>query len=154
MPIRETSQSHDVDAVVASTREIGALIARTLALVEPSVTMPQWRVIVLASQGGCNVSTIATDLEVHPSNATRICDRLVRLGLVERQQAQHDRRQVIVRLTAAGEGFHDTAMALRRSAVSEAMSTMSREDRESLARALPAFAAALSFAAREAVGPA
>ena len=151
MPTSKIPQSEDVDAVVASTREIGGLIARTLALVEPSVTMPQWRVIVLASQGGCNVSTIATDLKIHPSNATRICDRLVRQGLVERQQAEHDRRQVIVQLTRAGEQFHQSAMALRRRAVAEAMDSMASEDRESLARALPAFAAALSSGAHEAV---
>lgn len=145
MPTPKTAASRrDVDAVVASTREIGGLIARTLALVEPPVTMPQWRVIVLASAGGCNVSSIATDLRIHPSNATRLCDRLVKQGLVERRQAEHDRRQVIVALTEAGDKFHRDAMELRRAAVAEAMTTMTREDRESLAAVLPAFAAALA----------
>lgn len=148
MPTGTTASSDDVDAVVASTREIGALIARTLALLEPPVTMPQWRVIVLASQGGCHVSTIATDLQIHPSNATRLCDRLVRQGLVERRQAEHDRRRVTVALTPAGERFHEAAMALRREAVVQAMTEMPAEDRHALCAALPAFAAALATTRR------
>jgi hypothetical protein len=41
-----------VDAVVEGTRVIGALIARTLVQLEPPVTMPQWRVLVLAADDG------------------------------------------------------------------------------------------------------
>lgn len=148
MPTRKAAGRPEVDAVVASTREIGALIARTLALTEPPVTMPQWRVVVLASHGGCNVSSIAADLRIHPSNATRLCDRLVRQGLVERRHSEEDRRQVIITLTRAGERFHESAMALRRGAVAEAMDAMSSEDRQALASALPAFAAALAARAQ------
>lgn len=149
MPTRKAAGRPEVDAVVASTREIGALIARTLALTEPPVTMPQWRVVVLASEGGCNVSSIAADLRIHASNATRLCDRLVRQGLVERRQSEQDRRQVIISLTRAGERFHESAMALRREAVAMAMDAMSDEDRQALAAALPALAAALAAQGQE-----
>ncbi len=148
VPERQQTSEDDVEAVLASTRDIGGLIARTLALVEPSVTMPQWRVIVLASDGGCNVSTIAADLGIHPSNATRLCDRLVRQGLLERRRADEDRRQVLVTLTEEGQRFHREAMERRRRAVTRAMESMSTADREALAAALPVFAAALAAGAR------
>lgn len=134
----------DVRAVVACTRDIGGLIARTLALVQPPVTMPQWRVIVLASDGECNVSTIAADLQIHPSNATRLCDRLVRQGLLQRRRGEQDRRQVFVHLTPAGEVFHRDAMELRSRAVAAAMVAMPANQRKALVDALPAFAAALA----------
>jgi hypothetical protein len=59
-----------VDAVVAATRVVGALIAESLASLQPGLTMPQWRVLVLANEGDCNVSAVAEDLGVHMSNAT------------------------------------------------------------------------------------
>ena len=52
-----------VDAVVAATRVVGALIAESLAGLQPGLTMPQWRVLVLANEGDCNVSAVAEDLE-------------------------------------------------------------------------------------------
>ncbi len=148
VPDTQQTPEDDVEAVLASTRDIGGLIARTLALLEPSVTMPQWRVIVLASDGGCNITTIAADLGIHPSNATRLCDRLVRQGLLERRRADQDRRQVLVTLTEEGQRFHRDAMELRRRAVTRAMESMVAEDRKALAAALPTFAAALTAGAR------
>lgn len=144
VPAPEEPEGSDVEAVVAATREIGGLIARTLALVEPPVTMPQWRVIVLASEAGCKVSTIATDLQIHPSNATRLCHRLVRQGLLQRNRSEEDRRHVFIALTESGQQFHRAAMELRREAVASAMEAMATEDRRALASAMPVFAAALA----------
>src|SRR3954463_6243126 len=45
-----------VDRVVEATRVVGALIAESLVSLEPALTMPQWRVLVLANEGDCNVS--------------------------------------------------------------------------------------------------
>jgi DNA-binding MarR family transcriptional regulator len=122
---------------------VGGLIAESLASVEPAVTMPQWRVLVLASEG-CNVSAVAEDLRVHRSNATRICDRLVTAGLLRRRRADDDRRQVLLLLTAKGRRLFDTAMGVRRQRVKEAMARMSDDERDSLAAAMEAFAAALA----------
>lgn len=148
MPAEAAPDGRDVDDVVAATREIGALIARSLTLMRPVVTMAQWRVVVLASEGDCSLSAIAADLQIHPSNATRLCDRLARQGLIERYRAEQDRRQVLVTLTEAGLRFHDAAMGVRQVAVRRAMETMDPRDRSALTSAMPAFAAALAGARR------
>lgn len=124
-----------VDAVVAATRVVGALIAESLASLQPGLTMPQWRVLVLANEGDCNVSAVAEDLGVHASNATRVCDRLVAAGLLERRRASYDRRHVLLVLTAAGEALYGSAMDYRRRRIEAAMALMDQEDRAALAGA-------------------
>ena len=131
-----------VDAVVASTRTVGALIAESLAAVEPPITMPQWRVLVLASETPMNASAVAHDLGIHQSNATRICDRLVKAGLLDRRRAEDDRRHVVLTLTDAGRQLYETAMGLRRARVERAMALMSAGDRAALAAAMTAFSEA------------
>lgn len=124
----------ELDQVVAGTRLVGALIAGSLAKLRPAVTAAQWRVLVLASEGDCNVSAVATDLGVHRSNATRICDRLVAAGLLRRRRAAEDKRQVLLELTPGGRRLFNDAMDYRRGRLAEAMALMSDEERADLAR--------------------
>jgi DNA-binding MarR family transcriptional regulator len=98
---------------------------------------------VLASEAPRNVTTIAEDLEVHPSNATRVCDRLVNAGLLDRRRATADRRQVVLSLTPAGERLVETAMSWRRGRVERAMARMTPEERSGLTAALARFAEAV-----------
>jgi DNA-binding MarR family transcriptional regulator len=127
--------SHEhLDQVVSATRLVGALIAESLANLRPAVTTPQWRVVVLAAEGSCNVSAVAEDLGVHRSNATRVCDRLVAAGLLERRRAQRDRRHVLLALTPAGRQLYDHAMDYRRRRLGDAMAQMTAEERAELAR--------------------
>jgi DNA-binding MarR family transcriptional regulator len=123
-----------VEQVVAGTRLVGGLIAASLANLDPPLTMPQWRVLVLAEAGDCNISVVADDLGVHASNATRTCDLLVTAGLLERRRAEHDRRLVLLGLTEAGRRLFDEAMAFRRRRLEQAMARMSPDDRAELAR--------------------
>lgn len=132
----------DVEQVVTATRLVGALIAESLVHLRPSVSAPQWRVLVLASQGDCNVSAVAEDLGVHRSNATRVCDRLVTAGLLERRRAEHDRRHVLLALTPAGRRLFDKAMDYRRRRLAEAMALMSEDERAELARSFTRLAEA------------
>lgn len=137
-----------VHQVLAGTRVVGALIAESLASLDPPLTMPQWRVLVLASEGDCNVSAVAEDLRVHMSNATRICDRLVAAGLLERRRADHDRRQVLLHLTAAGQGLFDRAMDYRRHRIEQAMALMSADERAALTNAVSLLVEAAGHARR------
>jgi len=132
-----------VEGVVDATRAIGGLIAESLAKGEPSVTVPQWRVLVLAAEGSVNLIAVAEDLGGHPSNATRDCDRLVKAGLLNRQRDDDDRRHVRLTLTPAGEELYASAMRYRRERVETAMARISSEHRHALAAALGEFAAAL-----------
>ncbi len=128
--------SDQLDQVVAGTRLVGALIAESLAQLRPAISMPQWRVLVLASERDCNVSAVAEDLGVHMSNASRACDRLVAAGLLERARAEHDRRHVVLTLTPAGRRLFDRAMDYRRRRLQDAMALMTPDERADLARCL------------------
>jgi MarR family transcriptional regulator, organic hydroperoxide resistance regulator len=56
----------------------------------------------LAAQGELCATDLASVAEVAPSTATKMLDRLVEAGLVERVRSEVDRRVVIVALTARG----------------------------------------------------
>jgi MarR family transcriptional regulator, organic hydroperoxide resistance regulator len=62
------------------------------------------------------VGALAEEAGVAAPSATRMLDGLVRGGFVERSAADHDRRVVLVALTAAGE----EALAARRARVAAA----------------------------------
>ena len=141
--------SEQVERVVRGTRAFGAMIAGSLASVDPPITMPQWRVLVLAESEPQNVKSVAEDLGVHPSNATRLCDRLVRAGLLDRRPLENDRRQVVLTLTARGRNIVDRVFAHRRRTVRQILATMPEEQRASIAEAVDAFVSAAERAGHD-----
>jgi DNA-binding MarR family transcriptional regulator len=134
--------STQVEQVVRGSRTFGAMIASSLASVEPPITMPQWRVLVLAESEPQNVRSVAEDLGVHPSNATRLCDRLVRAGLLDRRQFEHDRRQVVLTLTGRGRKIVDRVFAHRRRTVEQIMAALPADQRAAVGEAIDAFVTA------------
>lgn len=134
--------AEQVERVVRGTRAFGAMIASSLTSVDPPITMPQWRALVLADSEPQSVKTVAEDLGVHPSNATRLCDRLVRAGLLDRRQLEHDRRQVVLTLTGGGRRVVARVFAHRRRAVEQILAAVPDEQREAIASAIDAFVTA------------
>lgn len=57
------------------------------------------------------MGALADSLFCDPSNVTGIVDRLEARGLIERREAERDRRVKIVALTSAGEGVRADAVA-------------------------------------------
>ena len=66
-----------------ASRALVGVAARSLAGVEEQVTLVQYRALVLLDAGPQNVGTLAKALGIHPSTATRLCDRLTTKGLVK-----------------------------------------------------------------------
>ncbi len=89
-----------------------------------------------------NLNTVARGLAVHPSNATRACDRLVAAGLLDRRDNPEDRRNLILELTEQGRGMVDTMMAHRRAAIETVVAQVPPIHRRPLVPALRCFAAA------------
>jgi DNA-binding MarR family transcriptional regulator len=58
--------------------------------------------VTMDQRGPTRAATLATLLDVDASTVTRMCDRLVRDGLIARRAERADRRAVRVALTAAG----------------------------------------------------
>lgn len=132
-----------VDGFLGASRALVALSARSLAQVDAEVTLVQYRaLVVLASRGPQRTTDLAAELDVAPSTATRMCDRLVRKGLTERFRRGDDRRAAWVMLTAAGRDLVGAVMRHRRRAIAKLVRGLEVEDPRGLASALEDFAAA------------
>jgi DNA-binding MarR family transcriptional regulator len=102
----DTETQAVVDGLQVMARLMISLTARSLAKLDVSVTLPQLRtLVVLAVSGSQRVVDLAAELQVQPSAATRMCDRLVRKHLVSRHERADDRRVAWVALTSAGRGL-------------------------------------------------
>ena len=132
-----------LDTLQSAARIFGAITAESIARVGEVVTLPQLRVLVLASQPGqLNATGVANALDVHLSSASRICDRLVQAGLLDRRDLPQDRRNVELTLTPAGERLLKSVNAHRRQVFTRVLRRMDITEQEALAEALSRFVAA------------
>ena len=132
-----------VDAVLTASRTLIAVAEQSLGAAAEETTLAQYRaLVVLASRGPQRMVDLARALEVTPSTAGRMCDRLLRKGLIRRHRARADRREVQVSITAAGRDVVDQATARRRELLAEILSRLSARRQAGVAAALQAFAVA------------
>jgi DNA-binding MarR family transcriptional regulator len=104
-----------VGALLALSRVFVAETARSLSGLDEDVTLPQFRtLVVLVSRGPQRVADLARELAVTSSTAVRMCNRLVRKGLVARQERPDDRRVAWITLTEAGRELVGDATSRRR----------------------------------------
>ena len=95
-------------AALLASRALVGVAARSLASVEGTITLVQYRaLVVLASEDVLNVGSLAEALGIHASTATRLCDRLSEKGLIDRKTSAESRREVVVGLTADGRRWCD-----------------------------------------------
>lgn len=129
-------------AALDAARVFAAVTARAVSQVADEVTLPQLRVLVLAATRTPNASEVAAELGVLPSSASRLCDRLVRAGLLDRRDDPEDRRQVQLRTTAAGRRLLDAVTESRRAQLAPVLDQLGPAQRRDLAEAFRLFAAA------------
>ncbi|MFI7350646.1 MarR family winged helix-turn-helix transcriptional regulator [Streptomyces sp. NPDC049936] len=134
----------DVDAVtrevLTASRLLVAVAARSLAAVEERVTLPQFRMlVVLSTQGPTKLVVLAELLQVAPSTAMRMVDRLIAAGLADRQANPHNRRENVHRLTEEGRRTVEEVTARRRAEIATVVERLSAEQRRALIDALAAF---------------
>jgi DNA-binding MarR family transcriptional regulator len=130
-----------VDALLSVSRLMVGLAARSLADLDADVTLPQYRaLVVLASRGPQRVVDISAELGVNSSTGTRMCERLVRKGLIRRQRSDADRREVRLTLTEAGEDLVDDVTRARRSELVRIVDAVPEASHEPLAAALRSLA--------------
>jgi len=78
------------DALMTALRLLMAISARSIARVDESITIPQFRtMVILADRGPVNLAMLAGLLGVQPSTTGRMVDRLV-AGGPDRTQAAPD----------------------------------------------------------------
>nr|WP_155981230.1 MarR family transcriptional regulator [Nocardia sp. BMG111209] len=131
------------DALLAASRQLVAVSARSIAHVDETITITQFRtLVILSTRGPSKVAALAADLEVQPSTAGRMVERLIAARLVDRNPNPESRRELIIELTGRGRDVVDAVTARRRQEIAAIVRRMPDGDRSGLVRALSAFSAA------------
>lgn len=132
-----------VDAVLTASRVLVGIAAQSMSDVEDIVSVTQFRaLVVVAGREAIHLAALAQAMGVHPSNATRTCDRLVALGLLDRRDNPDDRRHLSLTLTENGRQLVDRVLRRRRSTIADVLKRMSAAGRARLAVVLTEFAQA------------
>jgi DNA-binding MarR family transcriptional regulator len=125
-PLLSPAEDEVVGALMALSRVFVAETARSLSKLDEDVTLPQFRtLVVLVSRGPQRVVDLAQELAVTSSTAVRMCNRLVRKGLVVREERPDDRRAAWITLTAAGRELVGEATRRRRRLIAELIAGLS-----------------------------
>jgi DNA-binding MarR family transcriptional regulator len=143
--LTEGSESLDVitDALLTASRLLVSMSARSIAQVDDTITIAQFRTLVILShRGPVNLATLANLLGVQPSATGRMVDRLVAAGLIDRLPHPTSRRELIAALTKRGREVVRRVTAYRRAEIAAIVEKMPPPERHGLVRALTAFTAA------------
>ena len=130
-----------VTALLTASRVLVGVSARSLADVEHTVTLTQFRtLVVLHGHGEMNLNRLAALLEVTPSTAMRMIDRLLITELVTRRDNPASRREVLLDLAPAGRRIVSRVTAKRRQQITRIAKAMPVHLRTELVEALKSFA--------------
>ena len=137
---RREPGSRQLATMIDAARVFAGITAESIAQSGAALTLPQLRVLVLASLAEpLNATAVAAALEVHLSSASRICDRLVRGGLLARRDRPDDRRHLELTLTEEGERVLADITAHRKRVFSRVLRRIDPADRALLTDALGPF---------------
>ncbi|MDP9386482.1 MAG: MarR family transcriptional regulator [Actinomycetota bacterium] len=135
----KNAPDHDavLDAIVAGSRVLVGISTRSLQATTHDVTLPQCRALAtLGQRGPLSLVGFAEALQVNPSTATRMCERLIEKGLVRRTRAE---RGVSLDLCEAGKRVVSDITRARRHELDQIVSKLSPREREELVRCMEAF---------------
>ncbi|MEV0153299.1 MarR family transcriptional regulator [Micromonospora sp. NPDC050686] len=89
-------------------------------------------VMVVEQHDGINLRRLANRLDMLLSSASRLCDRLVAAGMLEREPSRADRREICLHLTPESRGLLAELRDDRRRRLAEILAGMSPDGREAL----------------------
>lgn len=136
-------RDEEVDAVLDACRVLVAITARSMAATSQVTDLLHLRaLVVLWSRPSLSLGELAQAVGISLTRASRLCDRLVSHGLVDRADDPDNRRQLVLQLTPAGHDVVEQVMHERAEEIRPVLSRMSPEGRGRLVRALGEFALA------------
>ena len=110
----------------------------------PRLSWPQLSALLVVERAeGINLRGLAGELKMLLSSASRLCDRLVASGLVDRVPGRVDRREIALYLTPSSRALLDDLRTARRAVLTVVLERMSPAGRAALIRGLSEFAAAV-----------
>lgn len=135
-----TETAEQVDAIMLALQALVGVAAQSVTEVEDRVTLPQLRVLVLiSSRGTMNLNALAEAMDIHPSNASRSCDRLVAAGLLRRTESPLDRRNLVLHLTEDARQLIDVLLERRREAIVGVLARIPESRRRAVVKAMRTF---------------
>jgi DNA-binding MarR family transcriptional regulator len=136
-----TDLGRATDAALVASRALVAIAAQSMNELD-DVTLPQYRaLVILASRGPCTSGELAAALGVHASTVTRLVDRLLAKGLLDRATPT-DRREVVLSVTKEAVAVLDAVTSARRTGLREVLKRLTPERRAGVLDAFEAFAEA------------
>lgn len=123
-----------VEAHANLSRQLGRSLERQAGISQP------WFEVLLrierAAGGRIPMSTLAAQVALTTGGITRMVDRMTAAGLVRRVPSSTDRRVSFAELTTAGQDTLRTAKAVHADDLRDVFSSISANDRTTLARLL------------------
>jgi DNA-binding MarR family transcriptional regulator len=133
--------SASADAVLSAARLLMAVSARSIGSVDESITLPQFRVlVVLSTQGALPLSAVAAQLGVSLAAARRLVDGLIASGLVRESAGSNVQRQNVVEMTESGAEIVAMVTRQRRDDIAEIIARIPDRPRSDWVAALRSFA--------------
>ena len=134
-----TRPSDEVEAIHDAAESLAALWTRAYESAEGRVSPSQLRTLLtIARHEPITVTALAGELQAMVSSVTRLCDRLVAAGYVDRAGSPTSRRQVLITLTQAGRRLLDEIRAHRLAELAAALSRLRASERDALLTGLTA----------------
>jgi DNA-binding MarR family transcriptional regulator len=132
-------------AVESAVESLVAVVEQARLAQQPTIPPAQLRVLsIIAGNRHTNMSRLAEALDVVPSSASRLCDRLEATGLLRRVADPRDRREVRLLLTPAARRLLSDLRERRRAALVSVLERMPPTAQQDLLRALAAFEVAVA----------
>jgi DNA-binding MarR family transcriptional regulator len=126
-----------------ATRGLLELNVAVLENMEKKVGLAPLRALQsLERLGPSLVTELGDDLDMLPSTASRLSDRLTGAGLITRRVSPTNRRATLLELTDIGRAVLDELVTLRQRRLSAVAQLMSDDDRVALLQGTHAFTAA------------
>ena len=141
--LRANLEDELIESILAASRVIIGVAARSLGTGGEEITLQQFRALVLLDvDQTLRPADLASALSVDASTVTRLCDRLVAKKLISRRRGEVDRREIQLRLTAAGHRLLNAVSEFRRSEIAQIISVVPPNQYAGLTAAFTLFGSA------------
>lgn len=129
------------EAIEAAAGPLVSVWAHAAETENALVSNPQLRALTAIDRhGALNLNGLASELGTIASSASRLVDRLVAAGLVERELSEATRREVTVTLRPAGQQLLERLQHIRRAEITLILADMTPTAARALARGIREFA--------------
>jgi len=143
----------ELEPVVTAMQRLRSVIGPELmdVILQLDLTMAQFQALAVVWRlSRVSGRQLAKELGITPAAVVPLCDRLEEQGYIQRTRDSSDRRVWWSELTPAGEDIFERVTAVPRGRIGPALSRLSADDRQHLARILNRLADALVTASTQA----